>query len=192
MIVPREPQEPATKTGSLIEHKGLRQFVKFVLVGLSSTVVNFALVEILYYRLHLLSLLADVTIAFVISVCNGFIWNRRWTFKHARHNAAHEQYVQFMAVNLVGWFLNNMIVVLIVAHYSGGGVLSNWQSFLKVFEAIALGTGKHLFRKMLVYGSMFAAASVVVFWNFFANRHWTFKHAPLDTSITDMQVESKS
>jgi putative flippase GtrA len=178
MIAPETPQEPEER-GSLIENKGLRQFVKFVIVGLSSTVVNFTLMELLYYRLHLItSVVLALTVSFVLSVFNGFFWNRRWTFKHARHNAAHEQYVQFLLVNVVGWFLNTMIVVLIVAHYSGGGMLSGWQGFQRVFLAIVLGTGKSLFPKRLVYGSMFLAASVVVFWNFFANRHWTFKHAP--------------
>jgi putative flippase GtrA len=183
MIVQKEPQEPATKTGSLIEHKGLRQFVKFVIVGLSSTVVNYGLVELLYYRAHLLSLVADLTIAFVISVFNGFYWNRYWTFKHARHNAVHEQYVQFLLINLIGWLVSTVIVVLIVAHFSGGGVLSGWQGFKRVFIAVVLGTGRNLFPKRLVYGAMFAAASVVVFWNYFANRHWTFKHAPAGSTV---------
>jgi putative flippase GtrA len=174
MIIERERQEPVP----IIQNKGLRQFVKFCIVGFTSMVVNFVFLNVLYYKVHL-GLLPSVTLAFVLSVCNGFVWNRRWTFKEARHQAAHHQYTRFLAVNIIGWLLNTSIMVLIIAHFASngtGGILGDWSEFQRIALAVVSGQGKHQYPPLIVNGSQFAAACVVVFWNFFANRLWTFKH----------------
>ena len=36
--------------------------------------------------------------------------------------------------------------------------------------------GKQEYGALLFNGALLAATAVVVFWNFFANRFWTFKH----------------
>ena len=65
------------------QHKGLRQFVKFCIVGFSSLAVNLAMAQVFHVLLHV-QIVAAFTIAFVLSACNGFYWNRKWTFKEAR------------------------------------------------------------------------------------------------------------
>jgi len=167
-----------TESLPITQNKDVRQFAKFVIVGFTSMVVNFTFLNLLYYKAHIL-LLASVTLAFVLSVCNGFIWNRRWTFKEARLHAAHEQYVRFLAVNIVGWFLNTSIMVVIISHFAShgtGGIFGDIDGFKRIAMAVISGTGKHQYPPLLVNGSQLAAAGVVVFWNFFANRRWTFKH----------------
>src|SRR5579862_3009833 len=111
---------PLSRSQPLHERPSIRQFVKFCIVGASSTVVSFAIFNLLYQKFDF-PLVPAVTIAFLLSVMNGFFWNRRWTFKEARHMSARDQYVKFLAVNVVGWFLNTSIVVLIVAHFTSGG-----------------------------------------------------------------------
>jgi len=167
MIAERQEQVP------IIHNKDVRQFVKFVIVGVSSFVVNIGSLHVLYYTLHLQYVLA-LTLAFVISVCNGFIWNRRWTFKEARGQAAHDQYMRFMLVNIVGYILNTTIAVFVIAHFTNG--TGNIHGLLGVAGQIVMGTAKAVYPQKLVYGASFMAAAVVVFWNFFANRLWTFKH----------------
>lgn len=172
MIAQRQESLPIT------QNKGLRQFVKFGIVGVSSMIVNFLFLNLLYYKAHLL-LLPSVTLAFVLSVGNGFIWNRRWTFKEARHQAAHHQYARFLAVNVVGWLLNTSIMVLIISHFAShgtGGIFGDLDNFKRIAMAVISGTGKHQYPPLVVNGSQLGAACVVVFWNFFANRLWTFKH----------------
>lgn len=168
---------PLPRRQRLHERHSVRQFVKFCIVGASSTVISFGLFNLLY--LHFLwTLVPSVSFAFLVSVMNGFLWNRHWTFKEAKHNAAHEQYVKFLLVNIVGWFLNTSIVVLIVAHFTSGGhgVFGDQAQFSHVVWAIVAGQAKHHYNKWLVNGALAAATCVVVFWNFFANRLWTFKH----------------
>lgn len=154
-------------------NKDVRQFVKFCIVGGSSFVVNAISLYVLYYMLHA-PYVPALTLAFVISVCNGFVLNRHWTFKEAKGQAAHDQYVKFMLVNIVGYVLNTIISVLVIAHFTNG--TGHGHGLMTVASQIVLGTAKTVYPKKLVYGACLIAASVVVFWNFFANRLWTFKH----------------
>lgn len=161
----------------LHQRRGVRQFVKFGLVGASSTVINFTIFNVLYHVLNV-SLVPSLTVAFFVSVLNGFFWNRRWTFKEARHKPAHTQSLQFLVVNIVGWLLNTSIVVLIVAHHRSGGhgLFGAPGQLQQIIFAILTGEGKQHYSFWLLNGALAIATGVVVFWNFFANKKWTFKH----------------
>jgi putative flippase GtrA len=156
--------------GGFLNNPHIRQFIKFCIVGASSSAVMFAILNLCHYVLHL-GLFQSLTAAFLLSVANGFVWNRRWTFKKARGNAAHDQGVKFLAVNIVGYVLNTTIVVLIVAHFSAPGA-----PIMTVFEHIISGTGKAVYPKLVVNGAQAGAICIVVWWNYFANRFWAFKH----------------
>ncbi len=160
----------------LTQNQGMRQFVKFGIVGAISTVINFSVLNIVL-RFGL-PLVAALTLAFLLSVCNGFYWNRRWTFKDARSASAGEQGIKFLLVNIVGWFLNTAIVVLTVAHFSAGahgGAFGDSDAFRRIVIDVISGR-KHHYNLLTVNLAQAAATCVVVFWNFFANRFWTFKH----------------
>jgi len=161
----------------IIQHKGVRQFAKFAIVGASSTVVNFGLFNLLCHVLHWTLFLA-LTTAFLISVGNGFYWNRHWTFKDSRGASAGEQSAKFLAVNVVAFCLNVSIVSLTIAHFtaSGSGLFGGSTHLHNVIIAILTGAGKKQFGFWLTNGALAVATCVVVFWNFFANRFWTFRH----------------
>jgi putative flippase GtrA len=167
MIAQRQESLP------ILQNKGLRQFVKFSIVGFTSLLVNFGTLYVAHYVLQM-QIVPALTLAFIVSVCNGFVWNRHWTFKDARGHAAHDQYMRFMLVNIVGYIINTTIAVLVIAHFTNGA--TGTHGLLTVASQIVLGTAKTVYPKKLVYGASFLAACVVVFWNFFANRLWTFKH----------------
>jgi putative flippase GtrA len=155
----------------LHQQHGTRQFVKFCIVGVSSTIINFGFFNLLYHKTAV-GLVPSLTIAFFLSMLNGFFWNRRWTFRESRVNSAATQSLRFFAVNVVGWILNTSIVVLIVAHYQSGGN----DRFFDILAAVVAGQGRQHFGALLLNAALGVATCVVVFWNFFANRFWTFKH----------------
>jgi len=171
MIAP--PEGPVRK--SITQRRGVRQFVKFGIVGASSSIINFGLSNLFHYKLGW-PLIPALTLAFFLSVLNGFFWNRRWTFKESRSKPVHTQSAQFLAVNIIGWLLNTSIVVLVVAHFKGHGLLGDPAEFHRILNAMLTNTGKHEYGPLLFNGALLAATAVVVFWNFFANRFWTFKH----------------
>jgi putative flippase GtrA len=166
-----------SKATTFSQRRGVRQFIKFGIVGASSAVINFLCVNLLY-RVAGLSLVPSLSIAFLMSAMNGFFWNRHWTFKEARGKPAHTQSLQFLIVNIIGWLLNTSIVVLIIAHFTSGGqgVFGSEHQLHQIVLAIVAGEGKKQYSFWLLNGALAIATAVVVFWNFFANRLWTFKH----------------
>ena len=157
MIAPEQhstPKRPTQKALDLAQRPGLRQLVKFGLVGASSTAVNFAVLNLMLIALHQNRYVA-VTIAFLVSVVNGYFWNKRWTFKSAPAKAVHTQFTQFLLVNAVSWGLDLLFVRLISVPLEHDFTLSMVKA-TNIAQLVATG--------------------VLVFWNFFANRVWTFKH----------------
>ncbi len=155
MMAPdKTPPNPFAGKAALHQRRGVRQLVKFALVGATSTAINFAVLNLMLIVLHQ-GKYASVVAAFLVSVVNGYIWNKRWTFREAQAKAVHTQFVQFLLVNLVGLGLNLLIIRLI-----SGPLETDFRLSMVIATNVA---------------ELFATA-VVVMWNFTANRLWTFKH----------------
>ena len=158
---------PKTSTlDALTQRRGVRQFVKFGIVGASSTIINLVVLYLMLRLVHGNSYdrYIDTTVAFLISVVNGYYWNKRWTFKQAQAKAVHEQFTQFVLVNLVGLCLDWLVIYLIsvpLEHYLHG---------------LEAAWAPDKIERVAVLAAQLVATAAIVFWNFFANRLWTFKH----------------
>lgn len=143
----------------LWQRPGIRQFIKFCLIGFSSMIIDVGLAKYLTYQVGLHWIIAQ-TISFAFAVTNGFIWNSLWTFRGMGSGKRHEQYGKFVAVNIVGLGLNLFIMKSVFFFFTGHIIHqgnpdpAHWN--------IAKGT----------------AVVLVSMWNFFANKHWTFKKSP--------------
>ncbi len=143
----------------LMGRRGVRQFIKFIIIGFSSALIDITISSVLIYKFHLRIEIAK-TISFTVAVTNGFIWNSLWTFKGMGSGRRHEMYVKFFAVNIVGFLLNM------------GATMSSL--FLLTGRMNYTSNDKPPF---LIY----LAATVVAIicasiWNFLANKFWTFRH----------------
>ena len=130
------------------------QFIRFCLVGLSSFIIDVGISYVLTYKLNI-KWEVSKTISFTLAVTNSFLINRKWTFDAIGQREHHTQYAMFFSVNVVGYLLNLFIMK---------GVL-----FLET------GSISGNFAKKTFFIATLAATACVVFWNFFANKHWTFK-----------------
>jgi putative flippase GtrA len=128
----------------------LSRFGRFLLVGLSGTVLDFVLL-ILLKRAGLPTLLAN-SLSFTAGAVSNFTWNRLWTFPEARSRHWTLQLVQFFTVSLVGLALNDAVVLMLQGSL---GRLSGHP---------AQG---YLLAKVVATG-------VAVLWNYAGNRLWTF------------------
>ncbi|MCX6742875.1 MAG: GtrA family protein [Candidatus Parcubacteria bacterium] len=131
---------------SLGGKKIIRQFVKFCLVGFLNTFVDFG-VYLFFSRIVGLYFLSANILAVFVAMTSSFILNKYWTFQN-HGQSIKMQYLKFFLVNIVYFFLNNLIVFSSV-HY------------LLISDILA---------KVM-------AITVGLFWNFFANRYWTFNNA---------------
>ena len=177
MIAPPTEPPKTDKLRHLAQKPGVRQFIKFGIVGTSNSVIYFVLSNLFHYKLNW-PLIPALSTAFFLSVLNGFFWNRKWTFREARGKPAHTQSFQFLIVNIIGWLLNTSIVVLIILSYKspGRGLFDNSDEAHRIITAMFTNMGRQEYGPLLFNGALLVATGVVVFWNYFANRLWTFKH----------------
>lgn len=154
----------------LAQRPAVRQFVKFCLIGASSTIIDIVISSILIYRLNFNATLAK-SISFLFGVTNGFFWNSRWTFQGMGSGKRHEMYVKFVMVNIVGFCLNILL----------------FKSVLWAFTGRFFGQGKPDRLHFLI--ATLVATGCVACWNFLANKLWTFK-SPAPGVTLEKQLEN--
>jgi putative flippase GtrA len=133
--------------GRLTQRRGLRQFVKFGIVGASGFVVNLvvftALQQVVPHHDGTVEWMAIYSAGFLAGGLSNYFLNRAWTFRSQGHVG--KEGLSFMAVSVLA-----LIVGLIV-----GQALSHW-----------LGHG---------HKTWFVSTVAGIFVNFFVNKYWTFR-----------------
>ena len=147
----------------------MKRFVKFVVVGGIGFIVDFGLFNLL--RLIFLAIVpptwntAAVTtassIAFLAAIISNFMWNRYWTYPDARGKSFRRQFAQFVVVNFAGIIIRGPIVYFTHTWFGDLVIAATDMS-----EATGYAVGDNL--------SSIVAVGIVMFWNFFANRYWTY------------------
>jgi len=137
------------------------RFLRFAAVGLTGTVVDFGLMNLLTGAAHFSLVLAG-TISFVAAVVNNFIWNRYWTYPESRSKPLLGQLGQFGLVNAAGLLIRLPILKL------GEPALDAWL----LRWPVALAQNAHTFLSHNL--TLAVAVAIVMMWNFFVNRYWTY------------------
>jgi putative flippase GtrA len=153
---------------SALRRRGLRQFVKFCIVGASSTLIDFGIFYLLIEIVHLQQYVASLDVAralgvcaaFLVAVTNGFYWNSRWTFRNTDPEGMRRRYLKFVLTNMVGLGLN-LSITLLLARLTPPVVIALLAPYLRKDPAAFFGKA--------------VATGIVVFWNFTANKYWTFR-----------------
>ena len=128
------------------------RFLKFAMVGAIGAVVDFGVLNLLVLGLGVPKEYANL-VSVTCAVFSNFTWNRLWTFPESRERPVHTQFGQFALVNLIGLAIN---------------------------QAVFIGTDTLIFDELfphpIDYNIAKATAIIVVlFWNFFVNRNWTYR-----------------
>ena len=131
-----------------IDRKTGRQFIYFCIIGGINTALDFGVYILLTRSSSFFKEYFFIAniISFSIAVTNSYILNRRYTFKSNNGNIRSE-YTKFIIVNIFGVIFNTLILVFMVDTFGIHDLIA---------KAIAVG--------------------VVLFWNFYMNRRWTFKN----------------
>jgi putative flippase GtrA len=148
--------------------KEITRFLKFSVVGLLGTAIDFGGLNLLILTFGFSKILAN-TCSFSVAVISNFIWNRLWTFPESKDRAIAPLLVQFVLVNIGGLLLNQAIFLSLDAW-----VLGEVGALAAPMATLALNVG--LAHYKLAYNLSKAIATIIVlFWNFGANRLWTFR-----------------
>ena len=146
---------------ALVNRRELTRFLKFAVVGTLGAVVDFSVLYLLHIRIGFPLVLAN-TVSFTSAVLSNFTWNRLWTYPDSRSKPLSAQLGQFFAVNIIGWGINTSILAMLSPHLT---TLAD--AMLPLTWTIPAHTVGYNSAKVVATG-------VVMFWNFFVNRYWTY------------------
>ena len=90
---------------------GVIRFIKFGMVGVINTLVNWIIFFILN-ALGMYYILANI-IAYILGTVNSYLWNTLWVFKY-KDKASTETTIKFIILNLIGLGLNTGILYVLV------------------------------------------------------------------------------
>lgn len=135
------------------------RFLKFATVGAIGTVVDFAVYNLLNIVFHIAPVISQA-ISFSVAVVNNFLWNRHWTYPESRAKAAHHQMAQFGLVNVVGLLIRTPII----------GYLENPLGALSERVGFQSATANVMGHNL----ALVIAIGIVMLWNYFINRYWTY------------------
>jgi putative flippase GtrA len=129
----------------LFNPKERERFIKFAVVGFIGAVVDFGAFNVLIKLLHIPVVIASI-ISFSAAVTSNFIWNRFWTYPDSRSKSLIRQLFQFGIINVIGLLIRTPLFAFLAER------LPVKISLIKLAIAVV----------------------VVMFWNFFINRYWTY------------------
>ena len=90
---------------------GVIRFIKFGMVGVINTLVNWIIFFILN-ALGMYYIVANI-IAYILGTVNSYLWNTLWVFKY-KDKASTETTIKFIILNLIGLGLNTGILYVLV------------------------------------------------------------------------------
>ncbi|MCI0397312.1 MAG: GtrA family protein [Chloroflexi bacterium] len=153
--------------------KEAERFFKFLAVGTLGFVIDFGMLTLLVELFHVPERVASLTglpetvglvlantVSFTLAVLSNFSFNRYWTYPESRSKRKRVQLPQFTLVSVIGLLLNNAILALLHTPFD------------RLMVAVSFFPGRingYIPAKVV-------ATIVVLFWNFFVNRYWTYSN----------------
>ena len=144
-----------------IQNKETDRFFHFAIVGSIGAVIDFGILNFLANNGILPVVWASV-VSFICAVLSNFTLNRYWTYPDSRSKALSKQLLQFFMVSFIGLAIRTPLFAWLEGF------------FTKILPAIL---PKNFFLSPSVVSHNLALAIVIVvvmIWNFFANRYWTY------------------
>ena len=144
----------------LADSKERTRFLKFAVVGATGSVVDIGIMNLMTRMFHF-PLVAAGSISFVCAVTSNFIGNRYWTYPDSRSRPLAHQLGMFFIVNAIGIAIR--IPILKYLEPPLAGLIENMAHIS--YEAADI---------LAKNATLIFAIGVVMLWNFFVNRYWTY------------------
>jgi putative flippase GtrA len=141
--------------------KERERFLKFAVVGVIGAVLDFGIFNLLNEIVGFPALYASM-VSFVAAIISNFLWNRFWTYPDSRHKTVTAQVIQFLIVSLIGLSIR----ALLFTPFESFILNLSYQIILSSFFLEPSFIGHNFTLAILIL--------IVMFWNFFANRFWTY------------------
>lgn len=156
--------------------KEVDRFVKFFIVGLIGATVDFSTLNILQRSIlvpidphHNLKIALATGISFAAAVMSNFFWNRYWTYPDSRSRSLRRQLAMFYGVNTTALLFRLAFVGITFNFFAGAG-----ESFLNGVGLLSEPLSIKAQHQLGTNISQALAVMMSMFWNFTANRLWTY------------------
>ncbi len=136
------------------------RFLRFVVVGGIGFIVDFSTFNLLATILSVPAVLASA-LSFTAAVSSNFIWNRYWTYPDSRTKRVSRQMVQFGLVSVTGLLIRTPVFAIAAPFMRN---VFDGLPYMGVLTPRMLGDN----------GALAVSVVIVMFWNFFINRYWTY------------------
>lgn len=137
------------------------RFLRFAMVGTIGAVVDFGVANLLTGVFYMEFVWSSI-ISFTAAVVSNFLWNRFWTYPDSRSKSVSRQMFQFITISIIGLVIRTPLIKLLE------------EPTIRAFSQI-LPKDFFLTPRFMGHNITLAiAVLVVMMWNFFANRYWTY------------------
>jgi putative flippase GtrA len=137
------------------------RFLRFAMVGIIGAIVDFGIANLLI-KVFAFSLVLAGSISFICAILSNFTWNRIWTYPDSRSKPIVKQLFLFAFISVLG------LCIRVPVLNFGEPILN--RLFGSLPFTIPIFTPDFLTRNT----TLAIAVIIVMFWNFFANRYWTY------------------
>jgi len=137
------------------------RFLRFAVVGTIGAVVDFGTFNVLVNAAHMVAIWASIC-SFTAAIISNFLWNRFWTYPDSRSKKVSRQVVQFILVSVIGLGIRTPLFAWLE------------QVLIRLANNVL---PKNFFLSTTFVGhnaALAVAVVVVMMWNFYANRLWTY------------------
>jgi len=179
-------------------YKEMERFLRFACVGITGAMLDLgtltvlqatalppartfdsALVESLNYQTPVvfatsidLNVALATTIAFLVAVISNFIWTSLWVYPESTTRSKRRQLAQFTFISFVGWS-GRTLWITAMYRVIGPIVTPIVVPIVQLVDASFVATPVTEDRLGTTFAQLIAMG-IVMLWNFFANRYWTF------------------
>ena len=148
-------------TAILTNPRERTRFMRFAVVGIIGAVVDFGVMNLLARGFNMRLVWAG-TISFIAAILSNFTWNRYWTYPDSRTKPILRQLTEFGVVSVLGLVIRIPILAFLEP------VL--YALIRQIPYSLPLLGAKTISDNL----TLAIAVVIVMFWNFFVNRYWTY------------------
>jgi putative flippase GtrA len=154
----------------------MERFLRFAVVGISGAVIDLGLVYVLQATIlppaNNINVMIATAIAFCTAVVSNFIWTRSWVYPDSRSRSMRRQLALFAFISAVGG-IGRTLWITVMHSLIGTLTLPLALPFIRIIRPY-YEPGPLAPEKLGTLVAQLIAMLVVMLWNFFANRHWTY------------------
>jgi putative flippase GtrA len=145
----------------ILNKKDQERFIRFAIVGAIGAVIDLGVFNLLSVGFKIQPIFSQA-ISFSLAVVSNFIWNRLWTYPDSRNKPVSGQLIQFIVVSVIGLVVRTLI-------------FDRLEEGLIALSAMIVPAGFFVSPRVIGHNLSLATVIIIImFWNFFANRYWTY------------------